>query len=37
LAGLAKRRAYEANLFVSKGIDIGKAILTALGLLSSVN
>jgi len=37
LRGLAKRRAYEANLFVSKGIDIGKAILTALGLLSSVN
>lgn len=37
LKGLVKRRTYEANLFTSKAFDVGKAILTALGLLTSVN
>jgi len=37
LTGLVKRRTYEANLFSSKVFDVGKAILTALGLLTSVN
>jgi len=37
LKGLIKRRNYEANLFSSAGMDIGKAILTAFGLFTSLN
>jgi lysozyme len=33
LAGLVKRRNYEAMLFATAPADIGKALLSALGLL----
>ena len=37
LQGLVNRRTYEANLFTSAGLDIGKAILTAFGIFTSLN
>ena len=35
LKGLVKRRSYEANLFSSAFADIGKAILTAIGFMTT--